>query len=376
MTVARITIAWRVAAAMAVVVAVLLSAGALPAGAQTTTSAPGSRKVDDGQTVVTKGIPFSSVGSTELTMNVYEPEDPGVGRPAVILVHGGSWSQGGPDDMDAQGQLLAQQGWVGFSVSYRLSNRSAPSAWPGNLQDVQTAVRWIGDHAREYGVDPTRLALLGNSAGGHLAALIATNGIGTDTGGPPVTDPTKQTRVRAVAVWSAPLALDQLVAQNGNAPVGCNSDQACQIFWKLPLIPGMLGCTPSQCPTTYRDASPADLVTRTTVPMFLANSTEEIVPTSQTDAMDNALTAAKVPHQVQKLDSDKHGSDYSSKVWNQMVPFLADQLGVPVPQPVTFEGDGRPASEYVGLILVGIVCFSVLVGFLVAAIRHGWDEPG
>jgi dienelactone hydrolase len=375
MTVARITIARRVAAAMAVVTAVLLSAGAFPAGAQTTTSAPGSSRVDDGQTVVTKGIPFSTFGSTELTMNVYEPEDPGIGRPAVILVHGGSWSQGGPDDMDAQGKLLAQQGWVGFSVSYRLSAKSTPSAWPGNLEDVQTAVRWVGDHAGEYGIDPTRLALLGNSAGGHLAALIATNGIGTDPGSR-VSDSTKGTRVRAVAVWSAPLALDQLVAQNGNAPVGCNSDEACQAFWKLPLIPGMLGCTPTQCPQTYRDASPADLVTKTTVPMFLANSTEEIVPPSQADTMDKALTAAKVVHQVEKIDSDKHGSDYSSKVWNQMVPFLANQLGVPVPQPVTFEGDGRSASEYVGLVLIGILCFSVLVGFLVAAIRHGWDEPG
>jgi acetyl esterase/lipase len=375
MMVSRIAVARRVATAMAIVTAVLLSAGALPAGAQTTTSAPGSARVDDGETVITKGIPFSSVGSTELTMNVYEPEDPGVGRPAVILVHGGSWSQGTPDDMDAQGKLLGEQGWVGFSVSYRLSSKSSGTVWPGNLQDVQTAVRWVGDHAKEYGVDPTRLALLGNSAGGHLAAMVATKGIGTDPGAPPVTDPAKTTRVRAVAVWSAPLALDQLVSQNGNAPVGCNSDEACQTFWKLPLIPGMLGCTPTQCPSTYRDASPADLVTHTTAPMFLANSTQEIVPTSQTDAMDNALSAASVTHQVQKIDSDQHGSDYSSKVWNEMVPFLANQLGVPVPQPVKFEGDGRPASEYVGLILIGILCFSVLVGFLVAAIRHGWDEP-
>jgi acetyl esterase/lipase len=370
----RLAVAGRVAAAMVVLAAVLLaSAGAFPADAQTTTSAPGSSRSDDGEIEIVRGIPFGAVGDTPLTMNVYQPQVEGIGRPGIVLVHGGSWSQGSPDDMDAQGKLLAQQGWVGFSVSYRLSRQAGPTAWPGNLADVQSAVRWVGDHAKEYGVDPTRIALLGNSAGGHLAALVATKGIGEAVA--PGQDPAKATRVRAVAVWSAPLALDQLVPQGGNAPPSCSTDVLCQVFWKLPLIPGMLGCTPAQCPTTYRDASPADLVTKSTTPMFLANSTAEIVPPSQTDVMDDALTKANVTHQVQKLDSTKHGTDYSNKVWNQMVPFLANQLGVPTPQDIRFEGDDRPTTEYLVMILVGVLCFSVLITFMVAAIRHRWDEP-
>jgi acetyl esterase/lipase len=277
--------------------------------------------------------------------------------------------------MDPQGRLLAEQGWVGFSISYRLSTRSEPAAFPGNLQDVQTAVRWVGAHANEYGVDRTRIALLGNSAGGHLAALVATNGIGSDPGQPANTDPAKATRVRAVAVWSAPLDLPALVPQGGNAPSGCGNDTLCQIFWRLPLVPTMLGCMPAQCPNTYRDASPAALVGPKTVPMFVANATAEIVPPSQADTMDDALTKASVMHRVQKLDSTKHGSDYSAKVWNQMVPFLADELGVPVPQPISFQGDDRPVTEYLVLVLVGVLCFSVLVTFMIAAIRHRWDEP-
>jgi hypothetical protein len=368
-------VAMRVATAMAILSAVLLSSAvALPADAQTTTSVKGSSRTSDGEIVITRGLPFSAVGATTLTLNVYQPVADGVGRPAVVLVHGGSWSQGGPDDMDAQGKLLAEQGWVGFSVSYRLSTRSGPPVWPGNLQDVQTAVRWVGANADEYGVDATRIALLGNSAGGHLAALVATGGIGN----PPVAfgqDPAKATRVRAVAVWSAPLALDQLVPQGGNAPPSCGNDVLCQVFWKLPLIPAMLGCTPAQCPTTYRDASPVEQVTKATVPMYLANASAEIVPPSQADSMDDALTNAKITHQVQKIDSTKHGTDYSNKVWNEMVPFLADQLGVPVPQPVAFSSDDRPVTDYVVLVLVGILSFSVLVTFMIAAIRHRWDEP-
>lgn len=325
---------------------------------------------DDSLVEIVKGVNFGSTPNSPLLLNVYKPKTSEIGRPAIVLVHGGSWTQGDPDMMDTQGKLLAQQGWVGFSVSYRLATKGNPS-WSGNVDDVRTAVRWVGDHARDYGADPSRIALLGESAGGHLAALVGMTGFDA---APASTDP-KAPRIRAVATLSAPLALDQLVPQQGAAPTSCGEDRRCKEFWQFPLVPGMLGCNPDQCPETYVAASPDKQVTPTSPPLYLANSTEEIVPLDQVDRMASAAAAKGVTVQTQRVDGSKHGNEITAKVWNQMVPFLADALGVPTPQPIQF-AEERELKDYLLFIFVGLFAIGLLFVFILAAIRGKWDEPG
>jgi acetyl esterase/lipase len=111
--------------------------------------------------------------STHLKMDVTRPAtppDPGTKRPAIIQVHGGGWVIG---DKREQGlpllRLLSSQGWVGFNVNYRLSPRVA---FPDHLIDVKRSLAWIREHADEYDIDPTFIAVTGGSAGGHLTALM------------------------------------------------------------------------------------------------------------------------------------------------------------------------------------------------------------
>ena len=121
-----------------------------------------------------RNIPFSRVAGKTLRLDVYQPSAPaaaGVKRPAVVQIHGGGWVLG---DKREQGlpllKHLAQHGWVGFNVNYRLS----PGAtFPDHLVDVKTAIAWIRDHADEYSIDPDFIAVTGGSAGGHLASLVA-----------------------------------------------------------------------------------------------------------------------------------------------------------------------------------------------------------
>ncbi len=334
--------------------------------------AEGPQAPDDSLVEITRDVAFGASPTSPLTLNVYRPKAKSFGVPAVVLVHGGSWSQGDPNMMDTQGKLLAQQGWVGFSIAYRLAVRDTPT-WPGNVDDVKTAVRWVADHARDYGSDPTRLALLGESAGGHLAALVGATGFGMDPSSLP--DPSKAPRIRVVATFSAPLALDQLVPVNGEAPPSCGGDEPCKAFWRLPLVPGMLGCGPNQCPATYLAASPASQVTRTTPPMFLANATDEIVPMDQLDRMKRALTDNNVNVQTKAVEGSKHGNEYTSRVWNEMVPFMADSLGVPTPQPIMF-AEERELKDYLLLIFIGMFAIGLLFVFILAAVRGRWDEPG
>src|SRR5262249_50294400 len=120
-------------------------------------------------------------------------------------------------------------------------------------------------------------------------------------------DKSKAPRVRVVATFSAPFALDQLVPANGQAPSSCGGNKACRIFWTLPLIPGMLGCQPTQCPDTYAAASPVSQATKSKpVPMFIANSTQEIVPMNQLDRMEDALSKQNVNVQTKRVDGDRH----------------------------------------------------------------------
>lgn len=110
-------------------------------------------------------------------LDVYVPKKATPPRPVVLFIHGGSWSSGGKDDIlyKAIGRRLARQGFVGVVISYRLAPRVLV---PAQADDCAAALAWTVRHAPEYGGDPQRIILMGHSAGGGLAALLAT---GSDT---------------------------------------------------------------------------------------------------------------------------------------------------------------------------------------------------
>ena len=96
-------------------------------------------------------------------------------RPAVVIIHGGGWVKGdkGREREIVTGTMLANAGYVAVSINYetRLGKR-----WPNNLHDCKNAVRWLRKNANELGVDPKRIGVIGGSAGGHLALMVAYTG--------------------------------------------------------------------------------------------------------------------------------------------------------------------------------------------------------
>jgi acetyl esterase/lipase len=100
----------------------------------------------------------------------------GTDLPAIMYVHGGRWRSGErvyPDGL--QVAEWAGRGFFAMTIDYRLVGATpAPAAY----QDTQTAIRWLHAHAEQYGIDPDRIYLIGNSSGGHLVALAATLGEG------------------------------------------------------------------------------------------------------------------------------------------------------------------------------------------------------
>jgi acetyl esterase/lipase len=111
-------------------------------------------------------------------LDVYEPKkESSALRPVVLFIHGGSWDSGSKDDFiyKAIGRRLAKQGFVGVVISYRLSPQALV---PQQADDCVRALAWTVANIKEYGGDPARIVLMGHSAGGGLAALLAT---GSDT---------------------------------------------------------------------------------------------------------------------------------------------------------------------------------------------------
>ncbi len=98
-------------------------------------------------------------------------------RPALLLIHGGSWRGGsaalGTRGVESTAERLAQAGIVVVAVDYTLARPGAPS-WPMVMRDLRSTLRWIRREARTLDVDPDRIGVLGFGAGGHLAALLGT----------------------------------------------------------------------------------------------------------------------------------------------------------------------------------------------------------
>jgi acetyl esterase/lipase len=134
-----------------------------------------SRRVADVAYVATTAPDFDA---KRHRLDIYQPTAKTTAlRPVVLFIHGGSWSSGSKDDIlyKAIGRRLAKNGFVGVVISYRL----APQVLvPQQADDCARALAWTVAHIADYGGDPKRLVLMGHSAGGGLAALLAT---GSDT---------------------------------------------------------------------------------------------------------------------------------------------------------------------------------------------------
>jgi acetyl esterase len=118
---------------------------------------------------------YKRVDGRELEMHVFEPEGyrPGDRRACYLTIHGGGWAGGAPPRMYPFAAHYARQGLVAISVQYRLYNPKAGVSVFDGVRDVRSAMRYLRDHAGEFGIDPAKIIVSGGSAGGHLAAATA-----------------------------------------------------------------------------------------------------------------------------------------------------------------------------------------------------------
>ncbi len=118
-------------------------------------------------------VTYAHRSSGDLGLDLYRPAG-NEALPAVIIIHGGGWVAGDRRMERAFAKTLAARGYVAVPVSYRLGT---PGRFPAPIEDLKEAVRWLRAHAKDYHIDPARIAAVGGSAGANLASMLGvTNG--------------------------------------------------------------------------------------------------------------------------------------------------------------------------------------------------------
>jgi acetyl esterase/lipase len=117
------------------------------------------------------GVVYANHDGVSLAGDLYLPAGAGP-FPALVAVHGGGWQAGARNAFQLWGPYLAERGYALFAISYRLAKKGQ-KMFPQAVADVRAAVQFVRGSAGEIKVDPARIALLGASAGAHLASLAA-----------------------------------------------------------------------------------------------------------------------------------------------------------------------------------------------------------
>lgn len=118
---------------------------------------------------------YKKIGDVELKIDIFEPKAKEAGKkyPAIVFFFGGGWVSGAPSQFYPHCEYLASRGMIALSADYRVQSRQKTT--PAEcVKDGKSALRWVRANAARLGIDPTRIGAGGGSAGGHVAAAIAT----------------------------------------------------------------------------------------------------------------------------------------------------------------------------------------------------------
>ncbi len=139
------------------------------------TFAPSGYSIEVEGFTPSQSLVYKTIDKTELKLHLFVPEGhkPTDKRPAIVFFFGGGWNIGSPSQFYPHCEYLASRGMVAMSADYRVKSRNNTTPLEC-VKDGKSAIRWVRQHAAELGVDPTRIAAGGASAGGQVAAATGT----------------------------------------------------------------------------------------------------------------------------------------------------------------------------------------------------------
>jgi acetyl esterase/lipase len=286
--------------------------------------APAATDRVSGTVKVVSNLAYTRDGSR---LDVYAPASgtpPPGGWPVILAIPGGGWRKARRSDIAGKTAGLTAQGFVVVPIDHVYDHPGGPSTWPAAIDDVRDAIRWVRHNAVALHVNPDKLVALGDSSGGHMAALagllpdgpVSADGLPAPKGAA-VSNSKISTRVEAVVDFYAPIDL----AAEWNAEPNAR-----------PYLLSFLGGSPGQVPGRYRAASPITYVNPNSPPVFIAQGTADTtVPASQSKEFAIALASAGVKHELVLVPGAPHGFFFGlqSRNMRNLVAFLDSVLGLP-----------------------------------------------
>lgn len=255
-------------------------------------------------------IEYSKAGGKSLQLDIYRPKGFSEALPLLVFIHGGGWQGGKRSDYLVYLVHFAQKGYATATISYRLV---ADGPYPACAGDVRDAVDWIFQNGEKFGYDVNRIALIGGSAGGHLAMLGA---YGWDSGSH--SDDTSMVspqvkKVKAVVDLYGP------------------SDLTTEYARTHPLVTALIGRSWDDSPMLYREASPISYLSSDDPPTLIFHGTSDrLVPVSQSDDLKTKLDSLGVPCEYYRLPLWPHSMDMAERVnifcRNRMEAFFSKYL--------------------------------------------------
>ena len=258
-------------------------------------------------------IEYARVGETALLLDLHTPS--GVKQPPLIVyVHGGAWRAGSKSDVPIAG--LLDHGFALASVDYRLSTQAR---FPAQIHDIKAAIRYLRGKASVLDLNTTRIAIIGSSAGGHLAALTGvTNG-----------HPTLEGRVGGHGEESS--HVDAIVSFYGASNLRSILGQSTEfgLTVRVPALKLLLGDLPENVPDLAALASPVAHLDPADPPLLLIHGdADPQMPAAQSTELAKAYQARV---KFLSLPGAKHGGPefYDTDRLGSVEGFLRQALNAP-----------------------------------------------
>ena len=286
-----------------------------------------AQTVPDGVTFE-KDVVYSP--GNKLMMDVARPKSPGL-HPAVVAIHGGGFFGGERSAWDTSILRLAQHGYVGVTVDYRLAPKIQ---FPAPLQDIKAAVRFLRANAEKYAIDPERFAAVGDSAGANLALMLGfTPGVADFEGGG---NRDQSSRVSCVVAFYSPSDFTRIY-----------TTQAIR-----DMLPMYLGGSLENAAAVHRLASPLYWVTPQAPPVLAIHGTKDPqVRLEQSQWLVERLKQAGATAELETIEGGGHGFEGADaeRAERRMIEFLDRHLGMKPAQQVLLVSDHGARGQIVAM---------------------------
>ena len=264
-------------------------------------------------TKVVRDVEYASVDGHRLFLDLYIPEK-AEAAPLLVWVHGGAWRAGSKSRMPLN--ALVEEGWAIASVDYRLT---PVARFPAQVHDLKAAVRFLRAKGADYGLNAETIVIAGNSAGGHLAALVGTSNGDQDLEGSVGAYLKESSNVQATLSFYGASNLTTILEQS--TPFGLGV--------RIPALQLLLGAQPEDVPQIARLASPIFHVDASDPPLLLIHGDQDPqMPINQAHELHGIYQKLGLSTQLEVIHGAVHGGpEFYDEIRLQIIKeFLKNHL--------------------------------------------------